>query len=153
MARKTSIDQVIRIVSEASKDAAKHAIYCINDYGSLEVVIRQSKKARTNAHNSALWAAIMRDIAGQAVVDGRTYSADIWHEHFKREFLPTESDEDYEKMVVPGYQKWEMLPNGEMILKGSTTKLTPYGMSVYMTRVEAYAATELGVRFSARWGD
>ena len=41
-------------------------------------------------------------------------------------------------------------PAGERVLIGSTTQLTTLGMSRYIEQIEAYGASELGVRFTTR---
>lgn len=111
----------------------------------IEVVIREPVKARKPDQNSAYWAGPLRDIAEQAYVEGRTYSSDVWHEHFKREFLPEEYNEEG---CREGYVKWDYTPSGERVLVGSTKSLTVKGMGAYITKVEAYGAS-LGVLFHA----
>lgn len=113
----------------------------------LEVVIREEVKARKLDQNGLYWAGPLRDIAEQGYVDGRTYSAEVWHSYFKREFLPEQYDPELCKSET--YRKWDAMPNGRMVLVGSTTDLTIRGFAQYLTQVEAYAATELGVVFHA----
>jgi hypothetical protein len=114
----------------------------------LEVVIREEKKKRSIDQNSLYWAGPLRDIAEQAWVQGRQYSAEVWHEHFKRELLPEPSraDIDYAH-VKEGFVKWAITPGGEYVLVGSTTGLTVRGMAEYLEQVYAYGAS-LGVQFS-----
>jgi hypothetical protein len=112
----------------------------------LEFVLREEQKQRKPDANSRMWAGPLRDIAEQAYVNGRTFAADVWHEHFKREFLPEEFDET---LCKDGYRKWDYTPAGERVLVGSTTELTPRGFALYLKQVEAYAQTELGVQLHA----
>lgn len=113
----------------------------------LEFVLRERPKARRPDQNALMWAGPLRDIAEQAYVNGRTYTAEVWHEHMKREFLP----EDFDPVLCKqGYRKWDMNPRGERVLVGSTTELTVRGFALYLHEVEAYAQTELGVQFSER---
>ena len=63
------------------------------------------------------------------MVNGKQFSAETWHEMFQRMFIGEDE-----------------LPNGELIGK-SSTKLTTAEFSEFCTKVEAYAATELGVTF------
>lgn len=112
----------------------------------LEFLLREEVKARKPDQNALMWAGPLRDIAEQGYVEGRTFSADVWHEHFKREFLPEEYDPE---LCKEGYRKWDYTPKGERVLVGSTTQLTVRGMAMYITQVEAYGASELGVRFHA----
>ena len=114
----------------------------------LELLIREEVKARKPDQNSLYWAGPLREIAEQGYVAGRTYTAEVWHEHFKREFLPESYDPELCKRE--DYRKWDYTPGGERILVGSTTDLTVRGFSLYLTQVEAYAATELGVVFHVR---
>lgn len=112
----------------------------------LQVIAREEVKARKPDQNSLMWVGPLKDIEEQGYVKGRTFSADVWHEHFKREYLPEEFDEALCKV---GYRKWDYLPNGDRVLVGSTTGLTVRGFAEYLTKVEAYGAQELGVRFHA----
>lgn len=109
----------------------------------LECVIREEVKARKPDQNALMWAGPLRDIEEQGYVNGRTYSADVWHEHFKREYLPEEFDP---ALCKDGYRKWDYTPKGERILVGSTKQLTVRGFALYLQQVEAYAQTELGVQ-------
>jgi len=112
----------------------------------IEVIIREWSKPRKPDQNSLMWAGPLKDISNQAYVGGRTYSPEVWHEMFKREFLPNEYDPELTK---EGYRKWDIDPKGFPILVGSTTQLTVKGFSQYLTELEAYAAAELGVQFGA----
>ena len=71
----------------------------------------------------------MAQIAEQAVVNGRLYSAESWHEQFKRQFIGVEE-----------------LPSGEVIGK-SSTGLTTAEFCEFSDKVEAFACTDLGVCF------
>lgn len=109
----------------------------------IEIRIGERVKGRNKDQNALMWAGPLRDIANQAYVNGQTYSADVWHEHFKREFLPEEADAE---LTREGYQKWRHLPSGERILKASTGDLTTKGFSIYLDQIYAYGAS-LGVQF------
>ena len=109
----------------------------------IEIRIGEQVKGRNKDQNALMWAGPLRDIANQAYVNGQTYSIDVWHEHFKREFLPEEADIE---LTREGYQKWRYLPSGERILKASTGDLTTKGFSIYLEQIYAYGAS-LGVQF------
>lgn len=143
--------RTIRLIGEQQRETAINALrhLPVNPDKPLEVVIREEKKARGQDQNALMWAGPLKDIAEQAWVNGQQYSADVWHEYFKREYLPELDDEDYERMVKDGYRKWDVLPNGERVLVGSTTQLTKYGFSVYLQQIEAHGA-DLGVMFRQR---
>lgn len=85
---------------------------------------------RTSKQNRRYWGSgVLSQIAAQALVNGRFYSAEIWHEQFKRQFLGV-----------------EVLPSGQFIGL-SSTKLTTAEFCEFSDKVEAYAATDLGVHF------
>jgi hypothetical protein len=111
----------------------------------LEFIIREQVKIRKPDQNSLMWSGPLVDIQNQAYVEGRTYSAEVWHETFKREYLPEEFDPE---LCKEGYLKWDYTPNGERILIGSTTQLTIKGFAIYLEQIMAYAGN-LGVMFHA----
>ena len=111
----------------------------------LEFILREKVKTRKPDQNSLMWSGPLADIASQAYVNKRTYSAEIWHEFFKAEYLPEEADERYTK---PDYRKWDTDPSGNRVLVGSTTQLTIAGFAIYLEKLMAYGA-QLGVMYSA----
>lgn len=93
-------------------------------------VLTVSLRKRTKAQNRRYWGnGVLKQIADQAAVNGRLYSAETWHEQFKRQFIG----------VIE-------LPSGEVIGK-SSADLTTAEFCEFCDQVEAYAATELGVTF------
>jgi len=118
----------------------------LDEANPIEVIIREPVKARGMDQNALMWVGPLADIAAQAWVDGRQFSADVWHEHFKREYLPEEFDPELTK---EGYRKWDYTPAGERVLVGSTTQLTKRGFSQYLEQIEADGAG-MGVQFGAR---
>lgn len=94
------------------------------------LTLTASLKKRTKPQNRRYWGrGVLAQIAEQATVGGRLYSAESWHEQFKRMFI--------------GFDE---LPNGQIIGK-SSKDLDTEQFSKFCTQVEAYAATELSVRF------
>ena len=94
----------------------------------LQLTVKPEK--RSAAQNRRYWGqGVLAQVAAQAVVNGKLYSAESWHEQFKRMFI--------------GFDE---LPNGQIIGK-SSTGLTTAEFCDFCTQVEAYAAQELGVRF------
>jgi hypothetical protein len=140
------LPKVIRLVGKLQADTAISAIQNapIDIERPLEVIIREEQKGRSLSANALMWAGPLNDIATQAWVHGRQYSALIWHEYFKEKFLPNFPDP---KQVKEGYMKYEETPDGRRVLTGSTNKLTKYGFSLYIENIYVYGA-ELGVRFS-----
>lgn len=112
----------------------------------IEVLLREYSKPRKLSQNALMWSSQLKDISEQAYIGGRTYDAEVWHEYFKKEYLPTNFDAELTK---DGYTKFKDGPSGEQILVGSTTELTVKGFSGYLEKVMAYGAT-LGVIFNAR---
>lgn len=94
------------------------------------LVLTCGPRKRTKPQNRRYWGkGVLAQIAAQAAVGGRLYSAEVWHEQFKRAFI--------------GFDE---LPNGQIIGK-SSTGLDTAEFSLFCTAVEAHAATELGVIF------
>ena len=93
-------------------------------------VLTLTRRKRTPRQNRRYWGnGVLNQIAQQATVNGRMFEAEVWHEQFKRMFIG----------VIE-------LPNGDVIGK-SSTKLDTKEFCEFRDRVEAYAATELGVTF------
>lgn len=143
-----------RTIILANESVKTHALTVIGNLpvdGTLELVIQQRKKTRSKSQNSLMWGARIKDISIQAWINGKQFSGYVWHDHFKREYLPEGNEENFSMLVKnpAAYKKWEESPRGERVLVGSTTQLTTFGMTEYMTQVEAYASQILGVMFSA----
>ena len=98
--------------------------------GGKRWVLTVSLRKRTKAQNRRYWGnGVLKQIADQAAVNGRLYSAETWHEQFKRQFIG----------VIE-------LPSGAVIGK-SSADLTTAEFCEFCDQVEAYAATHLGVTF------
>lgn len=98
--------------------------------GGKRWVLTVSLRKRTKPQNRRYWGrGVLAQVAEQACVSGQFYSAEVWHEQFKRHFIGVEE-----------------LPDGSVVGK-SSTKLTTAEFCEFCDRVEAYAATELGVTF------
>lgn len=140
------LTKTIRLIGASQKEVAINAIQNapIDSEYPLEVIIREEQKARSLSANALMWAGPLNDIANQAWVHGRQYSALIWHEYFKEQYLPEFADP---KITKEGYKKYEETPDGRRILIGSTSKLTKHGFSLYIENIYAYGAN-LGVRFT-----
>lgn len=113
----------------------------------LEVVIREVSVKRRDVQNALYWA-LLNDIASQAWIEGKQYSADVLHEYMKRNMLP-EDDQLDPADVREGYLKWKLDPAGDRVLIGSTTMLTVQGFAKLINGVEAFGA-QLGVQFGAQ---
>ena len=94
------------------------------------LVLTIKLRTRTVPQNRRYWGGgVLKQVAAQAVVNGRMFPAEVWHEQFKRAFIG----------VIE-------LPSGEVVGM-SSKKLTTAEFSEFCTQVEAYAANELGVTF------
>jgi len=146
MKRPQFITRTILLVGNMQAETAKQVISNapIDPVKPLEIVIREQQKKRKQDQNALMWSGVLKDIAEQAWVNGRTYSAEVWHEWAKKEFLP---EEYVEGLTKDGYKKYGFSPNGERVLVGSTTQLTVKGFSEYLEKLIAYGAS-LGVMFS-----
>lgn len=94
----------------------------------LQLTVKPEK--RSQAQNRRYWGhGVLAQIAAQAVVGGKLYSAEVWHEQFKRQFIG----------VIE-------LPNGG--IQGMSSKeLNTAQFCEFSDKVEAYACTDLGVTF------
>lgn len=98
--------------------------------GETKWLLKLSRRIRTNPQNRRYWGkGVLAQIAEQARVNGQEFSPEAWHELAKRKFLG----------VVE-------LPDGSLVGK-SSANLTTAEFSDFCTKVEAWAATELGVTF------
>lgn len=132
-----------KIDSLPAKENAKKAIDALELVPVQQVIIEPFKKQRSKPSNSHMWGYIIDDFVQQGFVNGRQFDAENWHYQLKKWYLPDDNElED----TLPGYHKWEELPDGTLKLTGSTTELTPKGMNNYKERVYAFGA-ELGIKF------
>ena len=111
----------------------------------LQVTVDIYRPPRKKSQSDLMWAGPLKDMEQQAYVEGRRFSAEVWHEWAKENFLPDEFDPEH---CREGYVKWSEGPDGKRRMVGSTTMLTKYGMSVYLEQLFA-AGANLGVQFSA----
>ena len=143
------MDRTIYIIDEMARTMA---INCIRNLpiGGLDVIIRPHKKLRTLSQNGLMWASALSDISTQAWFNGKQFSANVWHEYLKEQFMPENNDPDLSLLVKDPttYVKWVDTPDGNRKCIASTTKLTKRGFSDYIEQVYAFGA-ELGVKFSA----
>lgn len=119
----------------------------IDSENPLEIVIREPVKVRGMTQNAKMWAGQLSDLSAQAWVNGRQYSAEVWHEYAKKEFLPDEDHPEISDLAKDDYRKWDLDPSGNRILVGSTTQLTKKGFARYLQQLEAFGAG-LGVHFT-----
>lgn len=143
--------RTIALIGTLQKQLAINAITSLPVGENIEVVIRETTKARTPDQNSLMHAGPLNDIAQQAWVNGRQFDAFVWHEFMKEQFLPDELTEPYIHEHVKNadiYRKWDIDPAGNRKLVGSTTQLSKFGFGVYLEQMYSYGAS-LGVQFTA----
>lgn len=96
------------------------------DNRPLMVRVDEYKSKRSREQNKRYWA-IIEQIAAGAWFNGKRYSGEAWHHAFRLMFIGGQDT-----------------PNGA-VMPLSTTDLNVADFNEYMTKVEAYAATELAV--------
>lgn len=112
---------------------AGNAKACIESGRPLRVIVTAEDRKRNAEQNRYYWGAVLTTISEQAWIDGRQYDKDVWHEYVARKF---------------GVCDEVVLPDGEIVTRRkSTTQMTVGEFSEYLNRVQAYAASELGVQF------
>lgn len=92
----------------------------------LELILQPETIKRSQAQNKYYWQ-LLQQIASDAWVEGRQYSAETWHEYAKRRFIGTAD--------IPG--------GGSMAI--SSTSMTKAEFAHYVQKIEVFAAQELGV--------
>lgn len=92
------------------------------------MIVCKHREKRRNVQNRLYWA-VLREISEQAMLSGKRFSDECWHEHFKRLFIGAVE-----------------LPDGRMMGE-STSKLSVSEFAEYLTKVQAFAVGELGVIF------
>ena len=150
--RPTYQTRKIRLVGALQLETAENMIRNapLDPDKPLELILREESKGRRLDQNAAMWSGPLFDIAAQAWVDRRQFIAEVWHEHFKRKYLPENDDPDLVLLVKnpETYRKWDITPSGDRVLIGSTTQLTERGFAMYMLKIEADGGG-LGVEFHA----
>lgn len=97
----------------------------------LAVTVTLYKSKRSLEQNKRYWGpAVMGQIVAQAWIDGRQYSGETWHEHFKRRFIG---------MI-------DLPFGGKAGMSSSDLSIEEFGE--FMQQVEVFAAQELGVIFT-----
>lgn len=103
---------------------------CVTKGYPLAIEVHEQRGQRTAAQNRFYWA-LLGDVAEDAWVDDRQYDAETWHGFFAGRFIG-----------------WNDLPGGGRV-PISTTTLDVAEFASYLERVQAYAATELGMEIAA----
>jgi hypothetical protein len=111
----------------------------------LLVTFEPYKENRTNPQNALYWAGVLNDFSCQGIINGKQFATNIWHEFLRTKFLP----EAYEEgKTRKRYRKWTELPDGSLVMFGSTTSLTKEGFSDYLEKCYAFGSEELEIKFT-----
>lgn len=137
---------VIKLVGKPQVDRLKQIAENLPVGQEIECVFRKEQKVRGMDANARMWVGPLKDIAEQAWVNGRQFSAEVWHEHFKRQYLPEDNDTEIHLLAKECYRKWDFDPAGNRVLIGSTTQLLKRGFALYLQQMEADGA-QMGVMF------
>jgi hypothetical protein len=105
----------------------------------VRITVEVAEEDRSEQQNRFYWGPCLTEISEQAVVCGQRWTVDAWHELFKRQFIGYE----VKKIKVAGRKKVTIIRR----LK-SSTDLTVRQFSDYLDKLQAFAAADLGVRFS-----
>ena len=100
--------------------------------GDYEITIRPYKSKRSIEQNKRLWK-IYQVIAECVWVEGRRFSSEVWHEHFKGLYL--------------GFEEIE-LPSGEVLKRPiSTANLKTGDMTAYQDMIQSWAADNYSIQW------
>lgn len=94
----------------------------------LQITIGPEQTQRSIQQNKRYWA-ILRIISETGWIHGKQFESEAWHWYFRKKFIGMIDSPDGDGVPM------------------STTKLSVEEFAEYMTQVEAFAATELGVEF------
>jgi hypothetical protein len=143
--------RTISLLTDTQKQTAISAISNAPVGANLEMLLREHVPARKLTQQAKLFAGPLKDISAQAWIDNKQFSVDAWHYHYKVLYLPEQEDPYIFELVkdCEKYIKWEYAPNGERILKGSTTDLSVYGYSQYLDKIHADGGN-MGVLFTTK---
>jgi hypothetical protein len=128
------VDRAIALLSKVPLDTEK----------PLEFLVREEVKARKLDQNALMWVGPLKDISEQCWIEQRQHSDIVWHEYFKKQFLPESYDPELCKSET--YLKWDYDPAGDPVLVGSSTDLTIKGFAQYLEQIYAFGA-HMGVEF------
>lgn len=118
---------------EACKFIASNWMDALRRKTPLVVTIEHEHRQRSTQQNKRYWA-LLANIAEAATIDGRRFDQETWHYWFKQKFIGVEE-------IV--------LPDGQVIHQPiSSTKLSVAEFNAYMERIEAYAASDLGMEIA-----
>ena len=117
-----------KTLNEAITFIQAQAPVCAKAGKPIHVEVFDDVKKRSSKANSRYWA-LLHTIGDQTWVEGKTFSPKVWHTFFSDKFTP----------------RYDMPGGGSCCI--GTSELSTAEFGEYMDKVEAYAASELGVTF------
>jgi predicted RNA-binding protein YlxR (DUF448 family) len=127
---KTFVLRNVDHANELIRFLKEHAGPAASDGRPLAVSVAEHKAQRSGEQNR-LFHALLNQIAEQATVDGRQYSAEVWKEQIRRRFIGLEEID---------------LPDGTRTERGISTKSLNVGeFSNLIEIVRAWAQTDLNI--------
>lgn len=138
----TVIDRIVSSRQQAHEAAtmAYQFAASVADQGRVaRIQALEHEPDRSVQQNRFYWGPCLNEVAEQARIEGQRWTAEAWHELFKRMFLGYE----IKKVKVAGRKRATVIRRLR-----STTGLKVRAMSTYLEKVQAFASTDLGVRFS-----
>jgi hypothetical protein len=106
----------------------------------LELQIRLHEDAKTDRQRKYYHGVVLKTIAAQARPNDQQFPLKVWKEHFREEYL------GYKTVTTKNPLTGKKMRRRERV---STEQLGVKGSSQLIDRVSAFAASELGVTFSA----
>ena len=131
VARMAGMEVAVKLIAHSEADMPRIG-RAIRDMGfPVRVEIEPHKPNRSYEQNARYWA-LLTEISQQAPssMGGEWHSPEVWHEYCAKRFLGMEAG-----------------PFGHGVRKRTST-LSVGDFGDYMTQIEAWAATDLGVQFS-----
>lgn len=142
----TGLDRVVASREDAHRvmtAAYGMAKQLLADGKPVHIQVSQHEDDRSLRANAYYWGCALPCISSQAMLEGQRWTVDAWHEFGKRQFLGYE----IKRLVVAGKKK-------KLVIRRlrSTSDLKVRAFSKYLDELQAFAVTDLGVRFPvASW--
>lgn len=130
----------------AAETAYDHAKTMIAGGVNAEIICRPATKPISVKLRGLFHGAVLTQISEQAKVAGIRYVADVWKEHFRKEFLP---DQFVRVKAIRRGEDGHPEPYWtSRRIRSSTEDLGNRRYAEHVDQVIAYAVTELGVEFA-----
>lgn len=142
----TGLDRIVANREDAHRvmtAAYGMAKQLLADGKPVHIQVAQHEEDRTLQQNAYYWGCVLPAMSGQAAIDGQRWTVDAWNELAKRQFLGFE----IKRVVVAGRKRKVVIRRLR-----STKDLKVRAFSAFLDELQAFAVTDLGVRFPvAKW--